>query len=214
MKQKAIIFDLDGTLIDSLEDIALCMNKVLKQLNLPTYEIDKYRDFVGGGIDTLVQKALGEYSEELKEKVKENFKKIYDSKLYEQTKAYDGIYELLEKLQSNGFKIAVLSNKPHEFTCKYVDALFSKYKIQEVHGQKSNINKKPDPSAALNIAKALDVKCENTYFVGDTNVDMQTASNANMKSIGVLWGFRPNEVKSLADFVVNHPLEILEIVKG
>ena len=215
MKNKAIIFDLDGTLIDSLEDIAVCMNQVLEELNLPTYKIDDYKYFVGGGISILVENALDKNTnEEIKELVTEKFKIVYDQKLHAKTLPYDGIYDLLDELKKLDFKIGILSNKPHEFTIQYASNLFSKYEMKEIHGQKSHIAKKPDPIAAIQIAQSFDVPCEEVYFVGDTMVDMQTAVNAKMIGIGVLWGFRDEEelMSNGATFVVNHPLDILEIV--
>jgi phosphoglycolate phosphatase len=215
MNNKAIIFDLDGTLIDSLEDIAVCMNQVLKELNLPSHKIEDYKYFVGGGISILVENALDKNtSEEIKELVTEKFKVVYDQKLHAKTKPYEGIYELLDELEKLDFKIGILSNKPHEFTIEYARNLFSKYNMQEIHGQKKEIPKKPNPIAAINIANAFETPCENVYFVGDTMVDMQTAKNAGMKAIGVLWGFRDEEELSNngADFLVKHPLDILDIV--
>ena len=215
MNNKAIIFDLDGTLIDSLEDIAVCMNQVLKELKLPTHKIEDYRYFVGGGISVLVDNALDkEISQEMKEKVTNKFKIVYDQKLHEKTKPYDGIYDLLDELQKLDFKIGILSNKPHEFTIQYAKNLFSKYNMKEIHGQKAHIEKKPNPIAAIQIAKSFEVPCEEIYFVGDTMVDMQTAVNAKMIGIGVLWGFRDEKelMENGATFVVKHPLDILDIV--
>lgn len=215
MNNKAIIFDLDGTLIDSLEDIAICMNQVLEELNLPSHKIEDYKYFVGGGISILVDNALHQdTNEETKILVTEKFKIIYDQKLHAKTKPYEGIYELLDELVNLDFKIGILSNKPHEFTLAYTNNLFSKYNLQEVHGQKIEIAKKPDPLAAINIAKAFNTPCEEVYFVGDTMVDMQTAVNAKMIGIGVLWGFRDEEELSSngANFLVKHPLDILEII--
>ena len=215
MNNKAIIFDLDGTLIDSLEDIAVCMNQVLEELNLPSHKIDDYKYFVGGGISILVDNALDKNtSDETKQLVTEKFKIVYDQKLHVKTLPYDGIYDLLDELKRLDFKIGILSNKPHEFTIAYAKSLFSKYDMKEVHGQKAHIAKKPDPIAAIQIAQSFDVPCEEVYFVGDTMVDMQTAVNAKMIGIGVLWGFRDEEelMSNGATFVVKHPLDILDIV--
>lgn len=211
--KKTIIFDLDGTLIDSLEDIAVCMNKVLKDLNLPILEDYKY--FVGSGVDVLVENVLKNSSQEIKDEVTARFKKEYDQKLHENTKPFEGIYELLDELKKLDYNLAVLSNKPHDFTVKYVDYLFKDYEFIEVHGQKVDVPRKPDPIGAINIAKALNISCEEIYFVGDTMVDMQTAKNAGMIAIGVLWGFRDEKELNEhgADYLVSHPLEILEIIK-
>ena len=213
--KKTVIFDLDGTLLDSIEDIASSMNKVLESLQLPTHKIEDYKHFVGGGVDILVENALSNQSKEIKDEVIKRFKIEYDGKLHSKTLPYDGIYELLDELKKLDINLAVLSNKPHEFTVSYVNHFFKNYNFKEIHGQKKDVPKKPDPKAALDIVKCLDSSCENTYFVGDTKIDMQTAKSANMTAIGVLWGFRDEkELRDFgADFIVSNPLEILKIIK-
>lgn len=213
--KKTVIFDLDGTLLDSIEDIASSMNKVLESLQLPTHKIEDYKHFVGGGVDILVENALSNQSKEIKDEVIKRFKIEYDGKLHSKTLPYDGIYELLDELKKLDINLAVLSNKPHEFTVSYVNHFFKNYNFKEIHGQKKDVPKKPDPKAALDIVKCLDSSCENTYFIGDTKIDMQTAKSANMTAIGVLWGFRDEKelMENGATFVVKHPLDILEIIK-
>ena len=213
--KKTVIFDLDGTLLDSIEDIASSMNKVLESLQLPTHKIEDYKHFVGGGVDILVENALSNQSKEIKDEVIKRFKIEYDGKLHSKTLPYDGIYELLDELKKLDINLAVLSNKPHEFTVSYVNHFFKNYNFKEIHGQKKDVPKKPDPKAALYIVKCLDSSCENTYFIGDTKIDMQTAKNANMTAIGVLWGFRDEkELRDFgADFIVSNPLEILKILQ-
>ncbi len=215
MKNKTtLIFDLDGTLLNSIDDIAICMNEVLKSLNLKTYEIEEYKYFVGYGVDVLVDNVL-KNNLEFKNEVAKKFKALYDDNLHKNTKPYDGIFELLDELKKLNFNLAVLSNKPDNMTKAYVKEIFKDYPFVEIHGQKENFPKKPDPTQALNIALSLNVDSKDVYFIGDTKVDMQTAKSANMKAIGVLWGFRDEkELKEFgADFIVKHPLEILEIVK-
>ena len=195
------------------------MNQVLEELNLPIHKIDDYKYFVGGGISVLVENSLNALNEnindELKEKVTQRFKEIYDQKLHAKTKPYKGIYDLLDELVKLDYNIGILSNKPHEFTLASAQSLFSNYNIPQIHGQKSDVPKKPDPSAAITIANSFNSTCEETYFVGDTMVDMQTAVNANMIGIGVLWGFRDEKelIENGASFVVKHPLDIMEIIK-
>lgn len=213
--KKTVIFDLDGTLLDSIEDIASSMNKVLESLQLPTHKIEDYKHFVGGGVDILVENALSNQSKEIKDEVIKRFKIEYDGKLHSKTLPYNGIYELLDELKKLDINLAVLSNKPHEFTVSYVNHFFKNYNFKEIHGQKKDVPKKPDPKAALDIVKCLDSSCENTYFIGDTKIDMQTAKSANMTAIGVLWGFRDEkELRDFgADFIVSNPLEILKILQ-
>lgn len=214
MNKKTLIFDLDGTLIDSLEDIALCMNEVLKAMNLKVHEIEEYKYFVGGGVDILVENCLSKDTTlSIKQEVTKRFKEIYDQEVHNNTKPYSGIYDLLDLLDGN-CNLAILSNKPHEFTVAYANKFFSNYNFLEIHGQKKEIAKKPDPTAALDIAKNINADIKDCYFIGDTKVDMQTAKNANMKAIGVLWGFRDEEelLKYGADYIVSHPLDIEEII--
>ena len=137
--KKTIIFDLDGTLIDSLEDIAVCMNKVLEELNLPVHKIDDYKYFVGSGVDVLVNNALKDSSQEIRKEVLKRFKKEYDQQLHAKTKPYEGIYQLLDELKKLDYNLAVLSNKPHDFTIAYVKHLFKDYNFKEIHGQKEEI---------------------------------------------------------------------------
>ncbi|AXH13556.1 HAD family hydrolase [Halarcobacter bivalviorum] len=217
MKNNGFIFDLDGTLIDSLTDIALCSNIVLKEFNLPIHEITEYKYFVGGGAEVLVNNAIPkDSSNEMAIEVLKRFKQVYDSEFHYNTKPYEGIYDLLDLLHENEIKVAILSNKPHEFTIKYVNEFFPKYtNILEVHGSKDDVPKKPHPHAALEIAKALELTCENIYFVGDSDVDMKTAKNSNMKAVGVSWGFRGTKelIENGADHIVKTPLDIFELIK-
>ncbi|RXK12816.1 HAD family hydrolase [Halarcobacter mediterraneus] len=217
MKKQGVIFDLDGTLIDSLMDIALCTNIVLKEFDLPEHPLEEYKYFVGGGADILIKNALPKNSEnELAKKVLNRFKKVYDQEIHHNTKPYEGIYELLELLDKNKYQVGVLSNKPHEFTIKYVKDFFSKYSnIIEVHGSKENVPKKPNPQAAVEIAEAFNLKCEDIFFVGDSDVDMKTAKNSKMKAVGVSWGFRGTDelIENGADYIVKTPLDIYNLLK-
>ena len=130
--KKTVIFDLDGTLLDSIEDIASSMNKVLESLQLPTHKIEDYKHFVGGGVDILVENALNNQSKEIKDEVIKRFKIEYDGKLHSKTLPYDGIYELLDELKKLDINLAVLSNKPHEFTVSYVNHFFKNYNFKEI----------------------------------------------------------------------------------
>ncbi len=215
MKENAFIFDLDGTLIDSLTDIALCANKVLEEFSLPTHKIEDYKTFVGGGAEVLIENCTPKNSsKELIQEVLKQFKIVYDQNLQGNTQPYDGIYELLETLKNQNYKVGVLSNKPHKFTLKYVEQFFSSYNISEPHGQKEEVPKKPDPTGAINIAKSFNMPHENIYFIGDSDVDMQTAKNAGMIAVGVRWGFRGVDelLENGADFIVDTPLDILKLL--
>lgn len=216
MKEKALIFDLDGTLIDSLTDIALCANEVLKEFNLPIHEIEEYKLFVGSGSQILIENCTPKNtSNKLITKILKRFKIVYDGKLQGNTKPYDGINKVLETLKNKNYKIGVLSNKPHEFTIKYVEEFFSDYNIIEVHGQKDSVPAKPHPIGAINIAEKFNLPSEDIFFIGDSDVDMKTAKSAGMVAIGVSWGFRSVEElkENGADFIVKTPHDILELLK-
>lgn len=210
----SIIFDLDGTLIDSLKDIAICANEVLKELNYPTHTVEKYKDFVGDGARILVKNALPEVNEEELEIALKRFIDVYELNIHNHTKPYDGIYDLLKKLEKENFLMGILSNKPHAFTLKYAQALFGDFNFREVHGQKEHIPKKPDPIGAINIAKSFDIPCEQIFYVGDTATDMKTAKNAGMIAIGVLWGFRGKDelLENGADHIVENPATLWEVI--
>jgi len=213
---KALIFDLDGTLLNSLEEIALTMNKILKEYSYKEYEIKEYKDFVGDGPLTLVRNILPKDTKEEKIKLMvQGFKDAFDTELKHASKPYEGVENLLKKLQNLPLKLAILSNKPHELTCAYTKELFAAYNFLEVHGQKQNIPKKPHPKGAICIAKRLNIACEDIYFIGDTPTDIKTAQAAKMKSIAVTWGFRKEEElkEAGADYLVQNCDELYELIK-
>ena len=216
MQDKALIFDLDGTLIDSLTDIALCANEVLKEFNLPTHTIEEFKNFVGGGAQVLIENCTPKDTDEKTVlEVLKRFKEVYDQNIHNNTKPYEGINQLLENLHQENYQIGILSNKPHKFTLKYADDFFSKFNLKEVHGQKEDIPKKPHKKGAVDIAKAFNIPCEKVYFIGDSDVDMQTAKNAGMIAVGVAWGFRGTQelIENGADFIVQTPEDILKLVQ-
>lgn len=217
MKYKAIVFDLDGTLIDSLTDIAICANKTLEELGFQTHEIEKYKHFVGDGAKVLMENALpNDIKDEKINEALNVFTRIYERNIHNNTFAYDGIYNMLDHLENIGIKKSILTNKHHEFALKYVQKLFSDYNFIDVFGQIQDIPKKPDPYLALKIINNSNVKPHETIFVGDTSTDIMTAKNAGFDSIGVLWGFRDeNELRTHgATYIVNHPKDIIDIINS
>lgn len=213
---KACIFDLDGTLINSLKDIAISMNIVLKKLNLQEHTIDEYKNFIGDGALMLVKNSLPQdSSKEIISLALEYFINTYESEIHENTFAYDGINELLDELDKLDIKLGILSNKPHKFTIKYKELLFKNKNFSEVHGQKDNVPKKPHPLAATKIASNFNISANDIFFIGDTPTDIKTAKAAKMKSIGVSWGFRPKEelLQAGADYIATTPNDILAILK-
>ena len=215
MKYKAILFDLDGTLLNTLDDLGDSMNNVLSQLNYPTHPIDAYKYFVGDGIEILVKRALPEDCNNLVfEKACDLMKAEYEKNCENKTDVYDGIAELLEFLQEVGIKKTILTNKPDDTAHKVVDKYFSKYNFDVVIGARNNVPKKPNPKTAFEIAERLNLKCSQFLYLGDTNIDMQTASSAGMFPIGVLWGFRQADelIESGAKILITHPTNLKELL--
>ena len=212
---KAVIFDLDGTLINSLENIASCMNSSLHEAGFATHEVEKFKFFIGEGSYKLAKNALpNQTNEDDIQKVYTRFIEIYEDNIYENTQTYEGIYELLKKLKNTNLKLGILSNKPHKFTEQFGIRFFKNCGFHEIHGQKNNVPPKPDAQAALNIAQKFNLKPEEIFYVGDSSTDMKTANNANMKSIGVLWGFRPKEelIEHGANYLAKDCEELWDII--
>jgi len=215
MNKKAVIFDLDGTLVDSIKDIAISMNQVLKQLGYKEHPEGDYQNFVGDGALMLVQNTMPKNTtEETLKKVLHLFKKVYGDGIHENSKVYDGIYEMLDSLQKTDLILTVLSNKPHKFTLEFIEYFFKDYPFVEVHGQKKEVPKKPNPKGAFNIAEALDLNTDEIIFVGDTPTDINTAKCAGMTSIGVSWGYRSvEELKEAnADYIAKDTKHLAQIL--
>jgi len=185
---RAGIFDLDGTLIDSIGDIGGAMNAALAAHGLPVHPIAAYNRFVGDGVQKLVERALGG-RDELADAVLAEYRREYAERLLATTVPYPGVLDAVDALAERGIALAVLSNKPQPATQRIVAALFPG-RFRVVYGERAGVPRKPDPTAALEIATALGVAPAETAFVGDTAVDMRTAVAAGMHAVGVLWGFR------------------------
>ena len=213
MKYKGIIFDLDGTLVNSLEDIADAMNKVLHDLNYPTHSYDVFQYFIGSGLRNTVTKALpaSNNTDEQIEICLERMVKGYSESCTLKTKPYDEIIELLDNLVSRNIKLAVFSNKADELTKKIVAAIFPNY-FSNVVGLSIESLKKPNPFEAIVISEKWNLKPEEIIFIGDSDIDMQTAVNANMFPVGVTWGYRTEEElkASGAKMVIHNPLELIQ----
>ena len=191
--KKLVIFDLDGTLLDTIADLAESANYALKQLGYPTHDVETIRTFVGNGINKLLERALPshEQTEENVIRMRSHFVPYYDVHNADLSNQYPGIVSLLEDLQAKGIQIAVASNKYQEATVKLVKQYFPDIDFIEILGQREGINVKPDPTIVFDILQKADVSKEDILYVGDSGVDMQTAINAGVDAVGVTWGFRP-----------------------
>ena len=216
-KIKAVIFDLDGTLLDTLADLAGAMNTVLEGHGFPTHPTEAYKQFVGEGVRVLVTRALptGQREEAMIEKSLGLMKEEYGKTWHVSTKPYQGIPELLSVLSEMQLQCSVLTNKPHSFAIEMVKRYFPDHPFASVHGAREGEPRKPDPAAALQIADELSVKPAEMCFLGDTWTDMKTAGDAGMLPIGVLWGFRSGKElrESGAAALIAEPLDLLPILE-
>ena len=216
MHFQAICFDLDGTLLDSLADLAHCTNTILLKRGFPEHPVDAFRYFVGDGAKMLMTRALPEEvrKESLIEECKQDFETAYRECFNEQTLPYKDIPELLDALANRQQKLTVLSNKPHEFTLLTVEHLLPDYKFEMVLGQREGVPRKPDPAGMLEICRQLGLPADAFLYLGDTATDMKTAVAAGCFPVGVLWGFRTEEelLDNGALAIVNKPLEVLDLL--
>jgi phosphoglycolate phosphatase len=211
---RAVLFDLDGTLADSLADLANATNWALAQLGCPARPLEKYRYFVGDGARQLCARALPANKQDLVDDTLRLMRERYDAHCFDETKLYDGIPELISTLAERHFSLAVLSNKPDVFTKRMIAHYFDPSPFAIVRGQLPNVPLKPDPTAARQIARELSIPPAQWLYLGDTNTDMQTARGAGMHAVGVLWGFRDREelVASGAEHIVARPEEVLGLL--
>lgn len=210
-----VIFDLDGTLVDSLEDIAVSMNAILHNFSYPVHAVDAYKLFIGKGIHRLVIAALPEDNrdEHTVEKCEKLMREVYNYNCLNKTKVYDGIIDLLNGLTSRGIKLGVLSNKGDMFTNKIVRALLPDC-FDIVIGMDSDAHKKPNPLGAIHISVKLGIAPGNMAIIGDSAIDMQMAKNAGMHGVGVMWGYGSREelTASGAERMLNYPGDLLDVL--
>ena len=210
---KGVIFDLDGTLANSIEDIADSMNQVLKENNFPTHDYPTYKTFVGRGVRSLVEKSLPmeNRSEEEIEKNFERMMAVYDENCIVKTCLYPGIKDLLNSLSERNIKISVFSNKANELTQKVVKVLLADWKLEYVLGAGGDIPRKPDPKGAILISEKMGIDPSDLMYIGDSGVDMATAQNSGMHAVGVLWGFRDMEelLENGAQTLLEKPMDLM-----
>jgi phosphoglycolate phosphatase len=215
-KYSGVIFDLDGTLLDTLEDIAAATNRALETLGERTYPLDDFRTLVGDGVAVLFLRAIPscQLGSELHNQAMELFQEYYAQEWNKRSKPYDGIDDLLFSLQEAQIPLTVLSNKLDEFTKKCVGHYFPSIRFCRVDGQRTDVPRKPDPEGVHIIARELATSPDRIAYVGDTNTDMETAVRAGCFAIGVTWGFRTVDELLLAgaQAIVNHPSEIISLL--
>ncbi|WP_099205969.1 HAD family hydrolase [Scatolibacter rhodanostii] len=218
MMYKACIFDMDGTIINTLDSLAYFGNQALAVMNLPPVETELYKKMVGNGVDKLIERILihsgAENTPENHKTLLKEYSKLYESDPFHLVTAYDGMNELLHALKEEGFLLAVLSNKPHDMAVFIAEKYFPNL-FDIVEGQKESVPAKPDPTALSSIIERLAIAKENVLYCGDSDVDMQTARNTGVDGAGVLWGFRDqNElVSNGATFLAHKPNDLYSILR-
>lgn len=216
MRFKAVCFDLDGTLLDSLTDLADCSNSLLLKRGFPEHPVDAYRYFVGDGAKMLMTRVLPEEvrNESIIEECRQDFETAYRKCWDQQTLPYKDIPELLDALNDRQLKLTVLSNKPNEFTILMVEKLLADWKFEMVLGQRQGVPRKPDPAGMLEICQKLEIPADKFLYLGDTATDMKTAVAAGCFPVGVLWGFRTEEElrDNGASAIVKTPLDVLDLL--
>ncbi len=214
MKVEAVIFDLDGTLVHTIEDIGDAANILFKRHGYPEHSTEDFIKWIGSGAAKFIEQGVGSVidKDHLKDYVSE-FKEIYGANLTVKTRIYDGVAEMLNELLKQGVKIAILSNKPHQLTCGVVENLLSAWDFDPVFGQRDEVPRKPDPAAALEIAGMINVSHEKILFVGDSEGDIKTGEAAGMIPVGVSWGYGKMDMASRnGHSILDHPSELLKLL--
>jgi phosphoglycolate phosphatase len=212
MTYKAVIFDLDGTLVNSLEDLADATNYALKFFGQPVHKTEAIKQMVGEGTNTLISKALAGDKQELIGQVLAKMREKYGEICLNKSRPYKGLLEVVTELAKRQIKLAVLTNKDEKMSQKIVRHFFDGY-FQIVKGTTQAVPVKPEPAAALQILEKLDVRPQEAIFVGDSNIDIQTAKAANIKAVSVSWGFRSRKelFEAGTDVIIDYPYQLLEL---
>lgn len=215
---KCCIFDLDGTLLNTLQALSYCSNKALRKYGLGEVPTEEFKWMVGDGYRNQIKRALTYLGDEELihwEEACQDYMEIFSKNSLYQVAPYEGIMEMIRELKDLGMKLAVLSNKPNGQTIVNMETIFGKGYFDFVAGQIDGVPKKPDPSGALRIAEKFGCEPQECLYIGDTNTDMKTGISAGMATVGVLWGFREREeLEAFAPFaIVEHPQQIVDLVK-
>lgn len=215
-KFSSVVFDLDGTLLDTLEDLGDAVNRVLVDHGFPAHPMDAYRYFVGDGSAVLIERALPESARgsDVYRECLAAFMADYDRSWKVKTRLYDGISEMLDSLTALAIDLAILSNKSHQFTVNCVRDMLSKWRFKAVFGLREDVPRKPDPAGALEISRLLGEAPDRMLYLGDTAIDMQTAVSAGLFPVGASWGFRTREelLENGAKALIDHPRELLHLI--
>lgn len=213
---KLIIFDLDGTLLNTIDDLADAVNYALWEYGFAPRSVDECRNFVGNGVAKLMERALPESARtaENVSRMRELFARYYDAHLCDKTRPYPVLKGMLGALQARGIKLAVASNKYQSATERLVKHFFPQIPFAAVLGQRENVPVKPHPQIVQDILTAVSETRENTLYIGDSDVDMQTARNAGVKACAATWGFKPREVLTACepDYLIDTPQELVSLV--
>lgn len=214
--KELVIFDLDGTLLNTISDLGNACNYALREKGIPHHSLSSYNYMVGNGVGNLIKRAAPEASEEELEDLMKLFRQYYNQHCTDLTKPYPGIENLLSELNSRGIKLAVSSNKYQSAVEKIIGHFFPLISFVAVYGEREGIPRKPDPSIVFSILGENPTPKRNVLLVGDSAVDIETARRACVESVGVTWGFRPvSELRrAYADHIVSHPEEILSLLSS
>ncbi len=218
MRFRGVVFDLDGTLLDTIGDLARSMNAVLVRFGYPEHDVETYKTFVGDGLEMLVRRSMPETHREdiaLRNRCIEAMRDEYRLRQTETTKPYEGIPELLDGLTARRLPLAVLSNKPDYPTRELVAKLLPRWRFEPVLGESPAIPRKPDPTGALAIARSLQIPPRELLYLGDTDIDMRTATAAGMYPVGALWGFRKADelLAGGAQALIEKPEDLLSFLE-
>ncbi len=216
---KLCIFDLDGTVLDTVKTIAYYGNYALSKHGIDPIDVKEYNYFAGNGAVNLIKRALrfrNALTDETFEKVFADYNAAYNADTSYLTAPFAGIQETLNAIKAQGIKMAILSNKPHFATCGVITSLFGEGYFDCVYGQRENVPIKPDPTAVFQIMEEMDAKAEECLYIGDTGTDMKTGKNAQLCTVGVLWGFRGKDelLESGADTIIEKPEQLLDCIEA
>jgi phosphoglycolate phosphatase len=215
-KYRACLFDLDGTLLNTLDDLADAMNITLENMGFPIHPVEAYKYFIGDGIENEARRALppDKLDDETVKKCVEMCRQQYNHCWSNKTRLYLGISYMLDELVKREIRLVIFSNKPDDFTNLIVNTFLPRWKFDFIRGAKPGVPQKPSPQVPLEIVKQLNVPAEEFVYLGDTNTDMKTANNAGMYAIGALWGFRTADelLANGAKVLIKQPRELLDVI--